>query len=921
MTLKIKRASLAAYPLIFLGFALRLYRIGGQSVWWDEAYSLHVAQQGIAAVLDLPGSIAWNHPPLHYALLTIWTRLVGQSEPSLRYLSLLCGVLLLAVVYRVTRRLFEPPAALAALAVTALSPLYVVYSQEARVYALLPLLYLLLLDGLHRLTDGQNPPAPRRWLALALVEALLLYAHFIAALALLYANLYLLVGWLRRRFALRDWLGSQALAAVLFAPWLWNMARHWRYVQSQIGIREWQAASPAAWTFVWRIWRFWIGGNLAAAEGHATLVFAAALLGLSGLLAWLLARRIDDPRRRTAAMLAHGLLPLAFCFALWQVWPQAQPRYTLLFAIPLFIALGRLLACLLAGRSVYRLAGAWLIASLALAFGVGLYVQYFDQRFYKDDVRGVATYLSQAATAQDVVLIGPDDYSLPYYYRGPATVVMARDEPRADKVQRLSEATTGKQRLFLVHWQPSKADLHALRPFLLERAGQLAAWRDFRGLDVRLYELDGPTGPLPGLTAAPQARFGPLQLTGVFYEPTAANDDAIAVALRWQLVKPAAAPYKVVVMLGDAQGQRLSSADVLLLDEAGRPTHLWPVNAGTVNFYVVPVPVGTPPLSYRLTVGVYDANSLARLPLHDADGPTGGQDLSLGQVSLRRGGHFDRDPYRTWSGLPWQTPAETEVAPGLQLAQFAVWPRAALPGERVNVLLRWRASGAPRAASAPLLRLAQAGQTWLEVGSPLLAEAYPPDRWAAGEVVVERRSLSYPPRRGPADLTLTADDRHLMLGAVQLNELALRWQAPAMQTSLGVQIGDFATLLGYDLERAALTAGQPFRLILYWQAQNDAPLETPYTVFTQLLTADGRLIAQHDGPPADGTRLTTTWVGGEVIADAHTLTFSDPAYSGPARLIVGLYDSATVTRVPTAQGQDHVALPEVVTVTSRCPSP
>jgi hypothetical protein len=112
-----------------------------------------------------------------------------------------------------------------------------------------------------------------------------------------------------------------------------------------------------------------------------------------------------------------------------------------------------------------------------------------------------------------------------------------------------------------------------------------------------------------------------------------------------------------------------------------------------------------------------------------------------------------------------------------------------------------------------------------------------------------------------------------------------------------------------------LAAGQPFHVILYWQALNNVPVETPYTVFTQLLAADGHLIAQHDGPPAENGRPTPTWVGGEVIEDVHTLVFSDVGYSGPATLIVGLYDSATVTRLGTEQGQDHIILPKDLTVT------
>jgi 4-amino-4-deoxy-L-arabinose transferase-like glycosyltransferase len=904
------------YLLIFLGFALRLCRIAYQSVWWDEAHAVQVARGGLAAVLNTPAGVAWTHPPLHYGLLAGWTHLAGFSELSIRYLSLIGSVLLLPVAYLVVRRLFDRPTALVSMAVVALSPLYVIYAQEARVYAILPLLYLLLLHTLHRLTEMDPPVSLRPWLALSLVEVLILYAHFIVALGIIYANLTVMVDWLRRRrFPLRAWVGSQVLAAAPFVPWLWNMAHHLDNIRPWMSVGETETG-PGLLDFVSRILRFTIGGNEAAAGGCPLLAMGTALLVITGVLTLPLAYLNDSKRHQVSIMLAHGLVPLSLCFVLWQVWPLSHPRYTIAFSIPFFIVASRSLVVLWNGRGWRRLICGLFAGALALAFGLGLYVQYFDERFHKDDVRSVAAYLEETATAGDVVLIGPDDYSIPYYYGGPAFVAMARDEPRADKVRHLAEITAGRERLFLVHWDPSKADLHGLRPFLLERAGRLVAWHDFRGLDVRTYALNTPTSSLPELVklSDPQARFGPLLVTGAWYEPAVATDNAVAVTLGWELIEQVADPYKVVVILTDAEGRRLSSADVLLLDDAGRQTHHWTRGTGTTNFYVVPVPVGTPPLPHRLLVGVYDADTLARLPLVDAGGQPAGQDLVLGEVTLVPGQHADSDPYGTWNGVDWETPGEAVVAEGLRLEQFAVWPRAALPGGQVTVLARWRAEGASRRPAAPLLRLSQNGQVWAEIDSRLLADLYPSDRWAAGEVVVEQRQLTYPPRRGIADLVLVTGHRTVSLGHMELDESALSWEAPSSAQDVGVRVGDFAELLGYELGSAELAAGQPFRLALYWRALNDAPLETPYTVFTQLLAADGHLIAQHDGPPVENERPTTTWVGGEVIADVHVLTFSDPTYTGTARLIVGLYDSATVTRVGTAQGQDHVALLEVTVV-------
>ena len=167
--------ALSVLVLLFIGFALRIYRIAYQSVWWDEAYSLYVAQDGVTAMLGLPRGatqIHWDQPPLYYGLLSLWVRLVGSSEFALRSLSLFFGVLVLAAVYRIARTCFDRTTALTAMSIAVLSPTYVVYSQEVRVYALLPLVYLLQLTILHRLVDASGDPPLRLWVALSVVEAL-----------------------------------------------------------------------------------------------------------------------------------------------------------------------------------------------------------------------------------------------------------------------------------------------------------------------------------------------------------------------------------------------------------------------------------------------------------------------------------------------------------------------------------------------------------------------------------------------------------------------------------------------------------------------------------------------------------------------------------------------------------------------------
>ena len=136
--------------------------------------------------------------------------------------------------------------------------------------------------------------------------------------------------------------------------------------------------------------------------------------------------------------------------------------------------------------------------------------------------------------------------------------------------------------------------------------------------------------------------------------------------------------------------------------------------------------------------------------------------------------------------------------------------------------------------------------------------------------------------------------------------------APALSGELSAQFSDFAELTGYSLPDVEFTTAEPLPLTLYWRGlEGTSP--TNYLVFAHLLAEDGRLIAQHDGPPAGGTRPTGTWETGETIVDLHPLAFAEPAYTGLATIAVGLYDPA-VGRVPVDPGGDRVVLPVTVNV-------
>jgi hypothetical protein len=123
---------------------------------------------------------------------------------------------------------------------------------------------------------------------------------------------------------------------------------------------------------------------------------------------------------------------------------------------------------------------------------------------------------------------------------------------------------------------------------------------------------------------------------------------------------------------------------------------------------------------------------------------------------------------------------------------------------------------------------------------------------------------------------------------------------------VNARIGN-ATLVGYRVERA-----RTLRVVLYWRGAQK--IEKDYTVFVHLADASDRVIAQQDKAPVHGTYPTSAWQPGELIVDGYDLIDAAP---GTYALLVGMYDPATLVRVPALDAKgaplpnDRVLLTQV----------
>ncbi len=119
------------FLVIIIALVLRLISLN-QSLWLDEAISANVVKN--YSYTDILGKFSPSdfHPPLYYFTLKAWTSVFGFSEISLRFPSIIFSLITIYLVFRFFG--FYPSLLLS------LNPLYLYYSQEARMYSLVTLL-------------------------------------------------------------------------------------------------------------------------------------------------------------------------------------------------------------------------------------------------------------------------------------------------------------------------------------------------------------------------------------------------------------------------------------------------------------------------------------------------------------------------------------------------------------------------------------------------------------------------------------------------------------------------------------------------------------------------------------------------------------------------------------------------------------
>lgn len=647
--------AVAALAVVAIALVLRFFQAEAQSLWYDEGTSVALATRSLVQIArDAAHDI---HPPLYYWLLAGWTHVLGNSVLAVRSFSALVGTAVVGMVIALGWRLLDARSGLAAGALAALSPYLVWYSQEVRMYILAALWACLLVYGAQRLAEAEAQDRARRWAWTALATCCAtaaLYTQYlggIGALAVGSAAVVLLAiaGW--RTFGrlprglLGRWTLSQALALLLFLPWLyyaWPSLRDWPAVSPPVTATR--VVGESAVTFA-------LGARVPPESLPWSPLFLAMIL--MGLVAGL-----AIPRWRLGILTAAlwAAIPPALVWLLSLARPAWNTKQLITAAPGWELLLG---AAVMAGPALVERRAAtggngsparrWsaLLAGIVLLLllaprAAALRAMYFDPAYQRDDYRGIAAEIERLAGPEDaVVLNAPTQVEVfGYYFRsGLAVYPLPRTRPAdvGDTAERLAALGAQHRDLYAVLWATAESDPEAIVEGWLNAHRHKV--RDTWHGNVRLAEW-AQARPMAEVdvgtrhSAAHTVQFGAALLLAQIKGPTAtvAPGGVLTLEAAWRPIAPPAADYVVFTQLLDDAGNLVAQRDMAPMGGTER-TSSWQPGQAVTDRIGLRVPMSAAPGAYSLILGLYDPATGERLPVWE-DGAVAADHVVVGKVHV-----------------------------------------------------------------------------------------------------------------------------------------------------------------------------------------------------------------------------------------------------------------------------------------------
>jgi uncharacterized membrane protein len=430
------------------GAALRILSMNTRSLWLDETTAVRQASWSI------PEMLAWMannvHPPLFHTLLHYWIRFIGRSEIDVRAFALVWGVAAIPLMYWAGRTLYDRKVGLISATILALSPFFIWYSQEIRMYTMMLVLALI---GTVALYNALNGRGTGWWVAYALSASAGIMTQYFYAFLLVGQAFYVMrfsaekyaaltsgeppesrtgsgrvEDVLRRLPELRAWLIASAASVLPLLWWLPQVLSHPELLRGTSGAFNYGGSPPKLGIYFNEL----ILIPVEAVFGfHAEPVMRniVSMWPLIITMFFLSAGMAKRFRGSTSYLAACGIGGASIIVALGQWQPIIlEVRYFTAVAAPLVILAARFLCELKPG--VFRaLSGVLIVVAL---------VSWADQSYNPDSIvkwdnREAMSIVASGYQPGDTILLIPNFVSsVPEYYLPAQAYASLRRVPSFD---------------------------------------------------------------------------------------------------------------------------------------------------------------------------------------------------------------------------------------------------------------------------------------------------------------------------------------------------------------------------------------------------------------------------------------------------------------------------------------------------------
>jgi mannosyltransferase len=398
----LSRPAVQMGAVVCTALAVRLYRLSSWDLTVDEGFGLHAAALSFGGMLRFIASYD-SHPPLFYIMLWAWVRAgLGDSTFTLRLLPLIFGVASAILAYLIGKSLLDQRVAFLGALLIALSPFLIRWSQEARMYSLLPLLSLC---SLYALVEISTTGSLRSWIGYGVVTAAGLYTTYAFVFTLLAYQVIALWWWVAGRGPNpKKWLICHGLVILAVLPWAFLA---WGQMDERIGVA---APMSSIMSLPFLVQNFTSGPLPYHAPLLKVVVVATAVIVFLRV-----SDRLRDRQAAISALVAATMVPLS----LGTVIVLRSERAVQTLRLFTGVAVPWLL-CLAAG--IMTTAPRVRTALIALVCGanllsIGLWLPAGYP--YVVDWQRVAAHITSASSPQAIVVGAPgwNAYTLDYYFR------------------------------------------------------------------------------------------------------------------------------------------------------------------------------------------------------------------------------------------------------------------------------------------------------------------------------------------------------------------------------------------------------------------------------------------------------------------------------------------------------------------------